>query len=401
MCHTADVVCPSLNTGPGASNTILLRHTHTYGNCTRPLRRDSRGRRHSAVWRAHRGSWNTENTQRGSGLEEEEYQAPPSYSALHQICQRSRLLRHTASSQGCTGRSTHTGNCPRRRSEAQALLVLWWHITRKAHACTSTQRAEWSVFAGCCSHAANNPEWGVTGCARWRKEKKVWHQAFFFFLEFTGAALQKRGSSGVKGEWRGESEETTQYKCNCFFPPLPSVLSLVSDPVFTVNLYGPAGQRAPLTHYTLPLGPYNLYGNGGQEHGSLEDRECGRGRKREKVKMGGKSVKNEQSAGRAGNEEKKTKSNWKCKGKTTTEKKRKQSNSFTSDHTLSGVRDVVQGDVCPYVSTHFCLEGHPEGCWVRQDDIRICPLVAVVSNGCPHQETGTTGTGSVDLQSRK
>lgn len=129
----------------------------------------------------------------------------------------------------------------------------------------------------------------------------------FFFFEITGAALQKRGSSGVKGEQRGESEETTQYKCNCFFPPLPSVLSLVSDPVFTVNLYGPAGQRAPLTHYTLPQGPYNLYGNGGEEHGSLEDRECGRGRKREKVKMGGKSVKNEQSAGRAGNEEKKQK----------------------------------------------------------------------------------------------
>lgn len=138
MCHTADVVCPSLNAGPGASNTILLRHTHTYGNCTRPLRRDSRGRRHSAVWRVHRRSLNTENTQRGSGLEEEEYQAPRSYNALHQICQRSQLLRHTASSRGCTGRSTHTGNGPRHRSEAQELLVLWSH--HKKGTCKGTQR---------------------------------------------------------------------------------------------------------------------------------------------------------------------------------------------------------------------------------------------------------------------
>ena len=29
--------------------------------------------------------------------------------------------------------------------------------------------------------------------------------------------------SGVEGECRGGSEETTQYKCNCFSPPLPSV----------------------------------------------------------------------------------------------------------------------------------------------------------------------------------
>lgn len=89
-------------------------------------------------------------------------------------------------------------------------------------------------------------------------------------LRSQGPLLQKvsRGSdSGVKGERRGASEETTQYKCNCFSPPLPSVPSLGTDPVSTVNLYGPTGQQAPLTHYTLPQGPDNLYGNGAGEHG--------------------------------------------------------------------------------------------------------------------------------------
>lgn len=62
-----------------------------------------------------------------------------------------------------------------------------------------------------------------------------------------------------EGRTEGESEETIQYKCNCFSPPLPSPLSLVSDPVVTVNLYGPRGQRAPLTHYTLPEGSYTIY----------------------------------------------------------------------------------------------------------------------------------------------
>lgn len=32
--------------------------------------------------------------------------------------------------------------------------------------------------------------------------------------------------------------------------------------------------------------------------------------------------------------------------------------------TLCSVGDVIQGDVCPHVSTHLHLEGHSERCWV-------------------------------------
>lgn len=76
------------------------------------------------------------------------------------------------------------------------------------------------------------------------------------------------------------------------FPPhCPLCHSLSADPVSTLNLYGPTGQQAPLTHYTLPEGPHNLYGNraggarmlGGQKY--VEKEEIGEGERWKKSCM--------------------------------------------------------------------------------------------------------------------
>lgn len=91
---------------------------------------------------------------------------------------------------------------------------------------------------------------------------------------------------------------------------------------------------------------------------------------------------------------KKVETKWKCEGKKRLKTKRE---NFTFHHTLCSVGDVIQGDVRPHVSTRFCLEGHSERCRVGQDDISVCPLVTMVSSGCPHQQTGATGPNSVDL----
>ena len=84
------------------------------------------------------------------------------------------------------------------------------------------------------------------------------------------------------------------------------------------------------------------------------------------------------------------------KQESTNEAQGQKRRNFTS-HTLRGVGDVIQGDVRPHVAARLCLEGHSERCRVRQDDISICPLVTVVSSGCPHQQTGATRSNSVDL----
>lgn len=84
-------------------------------------------------------------------------------------------------------------------------------------------------------------------------------------------------------------------------------------------------------------------------------------------------------------------------GSTRTKRDHRQNFGFTSHHTLRSVGDVIQGDVCPHVSTHLCLEGHSERRWVGQDDICVRPLATMVSRGCPHQQTGATGSNSVDL----
>lgn len=73
--------------------------------------------------------------------------------------------------------------------------------------------------------------------------------------------VSQRSDSGVKGECRGGSKETTH------LPAFPSVPSLGADPVSTVNLYGSTGQLTPLTDYTPPVGPHNLYGNRAGEQG--------------------------------------------------------------------------------------------------------------------------------------
>lgn len=74
-----------------------------------------------------------------------------------------------------------------------------------------------------------------------------------------------------------------------------------------------------------------------------------------------------------------------------------KNSGFTSNHALWSVGDVVQGNVSPHVSAHFCLEGHPKGCRVGQDETGIRPLVTMVSCCCPHQQTRPTGSNSVDL----
>lgn len=73
--------------------------------------------------------------------------------------------------------------------------------------------------------------------------------------------VSQRSDSGVKGECRGGSKETTH------LPALPSVPSLGAGPVSTVNLYGSTGQLTPLIDYTPPEGPHNLYGNRAGEQG--------------------------------------------------------------------------------------------------------------------------------------
>lgn len=114
-------------------------------------------------------------------------------------------------------------------------------------------------------------------------------------------------------------------------------------------------------------------------------------RKWEKVKIGGNSMKNGQQCSKDRKGGKHKKPNGKVK------RDSRQNIGLTSNHTLCGVRDVIQGDVCPHVSTHLCLEAHSERCRVGQYDICVCPLVTMVSSGCPHQQTGATGSNSVDL----
>ncbi len=127
----------------------------------------------------------------------------------------------------------------------------------------------------------------------------------------------------------------------------------------------------------------------------LVDRKCGKKGKREKVKIGGKGMKNEHSAERTGNEEKnRNQMEAQYKGKKRLKTRRK---NFTFYHTLCGVGDVIQGDVRPRVSTRLRLERHSERCRVGQDDISVCPLVTMVSSGGPHQQTGAAGPDSVDL----
>lgn len=84
----------------------------------------------------------------------------------------------------------------------------------------------------------------------------------------------------------------------------------------------------------------------------------------------------------------------------TRDKKRKEI-PFTFCSALCGVGDVVQGDVRPHVSAGLRLEGHSERSRVGQDDIGVFPLVAVVPSGCPHQQTGATGSNSEDLGRRE
>lgn len=99
-----------------------------------------------------------------------------------------------------------------------------------------------------------------------------------------------------------------------------------------------------------------------------------------------------------GQEMREKKQGTKCKGKKTSEKKEKlYFLHFTFCHTLCSVGDVIQGDVGPHISPRLCLEGHSERCWVGQDDISVCPLVTMVSSGCPHQQTGATRSNRVDL----
>lgn len=78
--------------------------------------------------------------------------------------------------------------------------------------------------------------------------------------------FRKSSSKGEGDVWVAVME-TTQYKCNCFPPPLPSVPSLSAEPVSTVDLYGLTGQQGPFTHSTSPEGPTNVYVNGAEEHG--------------------------------------------------------------------------------------------------------------------------------------
>lgn len=75
----------------------------------------------------------------------------------------------------------------------------------------------------------------------------------------------------------------------------------------------------------------------------------------------------------------------------------RQTWNFTSNHTLLCVGNVIQGNVCPHVSAHFCQEGHSERCRVGQDCVNVRPVVAMVSCSCPHQQTGAAWPNSVDL----
>lgn len=107
----------------------------------------------------------------------------------------------------------------------------------------------------------------------------------------------------------------------------------------------------------------------------------------ENVKTGGNEMKNVKGARRIGNKEKLNRR----------AKKAKNFQVFTSNYTLCSVGNVIQGDVCPHVSTHLGLKGHSEGYRAGHDDISVCPLSAMVSSGCPHQQTGTAGSNSKDL----
>lgn len=140
------------------TRSYLQRHTLTYGIHFHPLRRGSQGHHHSEVWRGGSLSLSTENTQKDTGLEVEEYQVLRPDNALHQNDQHSRVLCHTTSSVGCTERSTHTGSGPHHRSEAEELLVLQWFITGKIHA----HKAYEPLFIDFSFHAADILKWGIS-----------------------------------------------------------------------------------------------------------------------------------------------------------------------------------------------------------------------------------------------
>lgn len=182
------------------------------------------------------------------------------------------------------------------------------------------------------------------------------------------------------------------------FPPtLPSVLSLGADQVLAMNLYGPTGQQAPLTHCTLYKRSTRFMWKQGRRLRMVKDRMCGKRRNGRRWKLQEKAWK--MSAVPEGQEirKKKTKNKVEVQG----QRERKHFNGFTSTHTFCSVGNVIQCDVCPYVPTHLRLEGHSERGWVGQDDISVCPLLAVVPSGRPHQQTGTTGSNGINLLSQR
>lgn len=97
---------------------------------------------------------------------------------------------------------------------------------------------------------------------------------------------------------------------------------------------------------------------------------------------------------------------WKWKDKKWTQETKlngrtREETQPTSSHTFWRVGDVIQCHVCPYVSTHLRLEGHSKRRWVGQDNVSVPPPLAMVSSGCPHQQTGTTGSNRINLTRSK
>ena len=226
----------------------MITHVLTYSSRAHPLLWGSLGLRHSAVWREGSDSLNTGKTQRDSHPEEEEFRVSLSGNVLHQTHLHSLALHHTTSSLGYTERSMHTGTGPQHRSEAGELLVLRWIYMQRITLLNTELSTLWIPLLIFWSHAITIPHRVSEGCSSSESQSKK----------------QNRGE-GRTERWGGE--EITQYKCNCFSSPLPSVLSLGVDPVSTVNLYGPTAQQAPLTHNSLPEGPHCLCGNWGEERG--------------------------------------------------------------------------------------------------------------------------------------
>lgn len=172
-------------------------------------------------------------------------------------------------------------------------------------------------------------------------------------------------------------------------PSLRSVPFLGTDPASTVNLYGSTRQRTPLTHYTSPEGSHHLFGDRAAEHECWRTGNVGKQETRQRWKLENAAWKICGAAEKTWNKE--------TNGSTGRERDRRLNFGFTSRHTLRCVRDVVQGDIRPHIPAYFCLEGHSERSWVGQDHICVCPLVTMVSCRCPHQQTGATGSNSVDL----